>query len=607
MMTNKWWLPIRLGIPLAVLAGLAVCWPMRDDLLFLNYYHLYYTAGKLIAGSIDRATALIVPTLLLFLFLGMLFRRFRWPARVAMIIAVVALYAAIAHLTHFDAPALQAIDQMSSSIPTSSLAVGLLGGCGFLFLLVLASRAIWRARVFRAMQRPVRGTVMVSGLLLSLVFLFINLALGVLYLRNAIGLHRQPNVIYIMVDTLRADHLGCYGYRRNTSPNIDHFAGEGTLFSRTISQAPFTPWSVYSFMSSHYPDIPSVTQKSVPHYFRYPLLTDYLRERGYTTHAVISNDMVKMVTHFPESFDRYDDAMAADMEGSSSPGVTTAALRELDAMRTGKHFLFLLYFDPHLPYIKHPGFNFDQETGKPRPRQLTLAVNHTAACPELTRHAADLTNGYDGEIAFTDQYVGKLIDALKTRGLYDHSLIVFLSDHGEELMEHGHSGHMTTLYEEVLSVPLIIKFPQQRQGTVVGGTFQLLDLAPSVLGVLNAGNPAYLLSGRDMQVRSLQTVPNRAIHSSTMNDARSVRDNDYSFIHPSLREQDELYRLRDDPWEQHNLRTRQPRLTQQWRRTLAARYLLSPLRGLLRPYPAMEQNPTNAVPLEKLRSLGYAQ
>jgi len=604
MMMNKWWLPIRLGIPLAVLTGLACCWPIRADLLFYNYYHLYFTAGKLVVGSIDRATAFIVPTLLLFLFIGLLFRRFRWPARIAMIVAVVALYAAIAHLGRYDAPALQALDNLSSTMPTSSLIVGLLGGCGLLFLLVLALRAIWRVR---ALQRSVRGVGMASGMLLSLVFLFVNLATGMLYLRNVIGLHRQPNVIYIMVDTLRADHMGCYGYRRNTSPNIDSFAGESTLFSRTISQAPFTPWSVYSFMSSHYPDIPSVTQKSVPHYFQYPLLTDYLRERGYTTHAVISNDMVKMVTRFPESFDRYDDAMAADMEGSSSPGVTAAALRELDTMRTGKHFLFLLYFDPHLPYIKHPGFTFDQETGKPRPRQLSQAVNHTAVCPEFTRRATDLTNGYDGEIAFTDQYVGKLIDALKARGLYDHSLIVFLSDHGEELMEHGHSGHMNTLYEEVLSVPLIIKFPQQRQGTVVGGTFQLLDLAPSVLGILDAGNPAYLLSGRDMQVHNLQTVPNRAINSSTINDARSVRDNDYSFIHPSLREPEELYRLRDDPWEQHNMRTRLPRLTQQWRRTLAARYLQSPLRGLLRPYPAMEQNPANAVPLDKLRSLGYAQ
>lgn len=608
MLTNKWWLSVWVGIPLAVLVGMALCWPLRSDLFYLNYYHLYYTAGVIVTGKFDRAAACIVPGLLLLLLLGTLLRQLRRPARIVVLLAAVACCTAIIHLLRYDVPAWQAIYGAASALSRhSNLPFILPGAIGGLFILVLLLRALTRIRRFHAASHPLRRALMPASLLLILVFLFVNLGTGALYLRNVMALRHRPNIIYIMVDTLRADHLGCYGYRRNTSPNIDRFASESTLFSQTLAQAPFTPWSVFSFMSSHYPDIPSVEINNKAYYYRYPLLADYLREQGYDTSAITSNDMVKMISQFRAGFTTYDDSTAVAMEGSTSPQVTDAALNQLDRLRARKTFLFLLYFDPHEPYIAHPGFSFAHDRGGLPPRALSLAANHTASSPPGTREAVDVVNAYDGEIAFTDAEIGRLLDALKARGLYDDALIVFLSDHGEELMEHGHTGHMYTLYNEVLNVPLIVKMPGQRQGTVTGGAFQLLDLAPSVLGMLGSGNPAYLMSGKDMHLQSLRNCPDRPIYGSTINQASCVRDSRNSFIHNSFQRPEEFFRLTGDPWEQHDLAKRQPRDAAAWRSVLQARDAQAPLRGCLQAVPAVDEKPTDKIPVDKLRSLGYLQ
>jgi arylsulfatase A-like enzyme len=283
-----------------------------------------------------------------------------------------------------------------------------------------------------------------------------------------------PLVVVYLVDTLRADHLGLYGYRRDTAPELGRFAQDAVVFDTAIASSSWTKPSVASLFTSQ----PAAEHRCVQFYTpldpSFVTLAERMREAGYATGAVVAN---RLVQARDGRFDQGFAYFASPPEPQRAADVVDDALRFLDSRRGLPTFLYLHAMDPHSPYAPPPPF--DRRYGAPPTRA------RPAAEPSDYRTPADLARivaQYDGEVAYGDQEFGRFLRALQSRGLYDRALIVFLSDHGEEFLDHGDWVHGHTLYDELVRVPLVVKYPGGfHAGRRVAGQVQLLDVMPTIL------------------------------------------------------------------------------------------------------------------------------
>jgi arylsulfatase A-like enzyme len=308
----------------------------------------------------------------------------------------------------------------------------------------------------------------------------------------ACGGHRQPpNVLIIAVDSLRPDHLGCYGYGRPTSPEIDALAGRGVLLERVISQASWTTPSFGTVLTGLYPSqhgALTITNMLAP---AVPTLATILKAQGYATCGIVNAPALGKGYGFDRGFDLYD---VAEPETRDAGATTGDALAWIDRNKAGPFFLFLHYFDVHLPYAPPAPFDrvfdqtysgsmgsrFDPETYAPTREDLLAMMGRWPAAE--WDHVVSL---YDGEIAFTDRAMGALLNGLRERGLLENTLLVLLSDHGQEFFEHGAYGHGHSLYGEVLAVPLVFSLPGRiPEGRRVREQARLLDVMPTILDIL---------------------------------------------------------------------------------------------------------------------------
>ncbi len=290
--------------------------------------------------------------------------------------------------------------------------------------------------------------------------------------------NRRPNIVIIAIDTLRADHLGCYGYSRRTSPNIDRLASDGVVFENCYSVA---SWTLPAFMSMFTGLMPAAhgctrVDSRLPQPI--PTLAARLRDSGYYCAAVVSGPFLSGKHGFSRGFDTYDDytvllgAGLSPAEDDARPGldppseavtgasVTREAKLLLDlAKRSGKpFFIFVHYFDPHVSYIPPQpyGSRFDpgyegtiDGTGVPTRRYD----------PPPKRDLEHLIALYDGEIAYTDRQVGDLLDRLEEVCEPSNTLTILVSDHGEAFGEHGMLLHGNSAYREEVFVPMIWRWP----------------------------------------------------------------------------------------------------------------------------------------------------
>ena len=289
----------------------------------------------------------------------------------------------------------------------------------------------------------------------------------------------RPNVIVYLVDTLRADHLGVYGYDRDTSPVLDRWARGSTVFDNTYAPSSWTKPSMVTLFSG----LDAVSHGAEDRLDIIPadvlLLAERLQALGYSTFGAVTNPNVLPHWGFDRGFDIYRDLDSAG-NGTPASRVTEFVEEHLDQLAHSQpFFLYLHVIDPHFPYQPPPPF----DTRFPRSRTFP----------------ANMSIGrYDGEIAFVDAQFGRIVDLLEQRGLNDRSMTIFTSDHGEELWEHGRLGHGSTLYEEVMRVPLLIRFPKGRfAGIRVAARASLADVYPTVLRVLGE-LPGEGLDGRDL-------------------------------------------------------------------------------------------------------------
>jgi arylsulfatase A-like enzyme/Flp pilus assembly protein TadD len=396
----------------------------------------------------------------------------------------------------------------------------------------------------------------------------------------------SPNVVVITVDTLRADHLGCYGYKQIQTPNIDALAADGTRFARAYTAVPVTLPSHTVIFTGTYPMLSGMHDFAANELGpTQPTLASLLKEHGYVTGAVIGSAVLDSRFGLNRGFDFYYDhfdfnrLQESNLEEMERPGnlVADVTLDWLSKNYQKKFFLWMHLYDPHFPY--RPPAPFAAEY-KDRP--------------------------YDGEIAFADAQVGRLVRFLKSRGLYANTLIVLAGDHGESLGEHGERTHGFFIYNATLHVPLIIHLPGARAPKTVTGLANLADLMPTVLQELKVEIPPQVQGRSLLPMKPQAENESRGLYAETFlprlhfnwSELRGVETENYHFIDAP---KPELYDLSKDPGETQNLFAGKKAVAEEMQVRLAT---------LIHQYSAgqelAEKTGLDPALMERLKSLGYA-
>lgn len=416
-----------------------------------------------------------------------------------------------------------------------------------------------------------------AGLVLLLTIVIISV-----YLISCTGSSNLPkkNVILIVIDTLRADRLGCYGNPAGITPEIDSFAQDAFLFENAFSHAPWTLPSVASLLSSTYPaqhgaggslgSFKTLREDAVT-------LAELFQRAGFVTGAIINVFFLSEKFGMTQGFETIDAWLPHSNRDIRRAGPTTkAALRWLDQHKSKPFFLLVHYFDPHLVY--DPPQPFRRRFADPQDQNTTdyifgtiqdiTELRRNQTCPSADE-VARLEKLYDGEIAYTDSEVGKLIKGIFQRGLDKNTVIVITADHGEEFLEHGGFEHGHTLYDELLHVPLIIRDPDtiksfnetKAKPTRVPATVRLIDIAPTLCEFAGiAKDPAFigqslipLLQGSQQADRAVLSQGNMWGPSGT-----AWRKDGFKIILQSSSPKVQLFDIRTDPAEKENLADKEP-------------------------------------------------
>ena len=335
------------------------------------------------------------------------------------------------------------------------------------------------------------------------------------------------DVFLLVVDTLRADHLGIYGYGRETSPSLDAFAASATVFADVFAPASWTLPSVGSVLTGTYPSLHGLrasegARELVSMRSGVVTLAEAFREHGYRTAAVVANPwMTVRGPGLDRGFEEYhhDTSLRAD-------GVHEVAERILDREDPRPLFLYLHYMDVHGPYTQEsPG---GQDLGPIGVSEWRFLKEEESSRIPLylrlprVRRLGEYVDAYDRGIRSWDDAFGRLVDRLRKSGRLDNTLISLVSDHGEEFLEHGGWNHGETLYQEQLFVPWILRLPGVPGGRVTEPVVSLIDIAPTLLSAAGLARPA-TMNGRDVLDAGMPLAP-RALFSETEARLEGIAD-----------------------------------------------------------------------------------
>ncbi len=432
------------------------------------------------------------------------------------------------------------------------------------------------------MSRKLQKKQLFSWLLCGLVLVIVVAA--VWFFRSATVSSKDiHHVLLISIDTCRADYLSCYGYHRQTTPNIDKLADHAVLFENVISPVPITLPSHSSMLTGTIPAYHGVHNNS-----DYKLgesnvtLAEILTERGYATGAIISAYVLDSQYGLDQGFETYNDRFEQPVKNllyfSERRGAETSrfAVEWLEKHKDKKAFLFLHYFDPHIKYTP------------PEPFASEFADNL-----------------YAGEIAYTDHCIGQVLEKLKELGLYDSTLIIVTGDHGEMLGEHGEDDHTYFIYQSAIKVPLIFKLPGRTQPQKIKHLVGLIDIMPTVCSLLGIEAPAHV-QGKDLSPYFGQNQPsaqNRYLYCESLTPTRygaaallGLVTDRWKYIQTT---RPELYDIVEDAGETKNLLDEQP---------VRARILQDHLKQILEQ--TVRKDTSTKVDLDeqaikRLQSLGY--
>jgi arylsulfatase A-like enzyme len=287
-----------------------------------------------------------------------------------------------------------------------------------------------------------------------------------------------------MVDALRQDHLGLYGYKRNTSPNIDNFAQSAIVFENAITQSSWTAPAIVSLFTSKYPE--EVTRSKLIKSIRgTPTFAQWLLAYNYQTAAFIANPLLIPFFGFNLGFESYN--LIKWKNCSEIVDLTLEWIQSRDKQKP--FYLYLHFMDVHAPYNPPPLYKKKFTTNYNGPVNGAIGDYKKLMFEKKDLHLSkedvnQLIALYDAEIAYFDSQFERLISGLKELGVLKNSIIVITSDHGDELMDHGGLGHGHTLFDELILIPLIIRNAGIGKKIHYDGLFELIDLAPTLMGML---------------------------------------------------------------------------------------------------------------------------
>lgn len=326
------------------------------------------------------------------------------------------------------------------------------------------------------------------------------------------GGHR-PDIYLIVVDSLRADRLGCYGHEQAQTPALDALALDSLLFRRCLSAAPWTSASVAAMLTGQFPSTLGIRDRPVRFDPGYPTLPGTLHEHGYRTSGIVSVDMLSKELGFAAGFDSYDDANYTGREGLTAARVMGKAKRLVAAADDTPTFALLHVFDPHYNYIHHEGWAAGSDYRGPvrSNHEIVELWGMLDRLDDADRNF--LSACYDSEVAYTDRHIGAFLDELHAAGRYDDALIIVTGDHGEEFFERGWLGHSISVHREQIHVPLLVKMPGNRHADIATAV-SLLDIFPSLLQATGIEPPAGL-EGSAHDWSSKDGVLKRPVFSET--------------------------------------------------------------------------------------------
>ncbi|HSR67746.1 MAG TPA: sulfatase [Acidobacteriota bacterium] len=374
----------------------------------------------------------------------------------------------------------------------------------------------------------------------------------------------RPNLLVVTFDTTRADRLQPYGFEGARTPTIDRLAREGVLFEHCNSQSPQTLPSHSSIFTGQYTITHNVRSNGQKLEEDAITLAEILTVEGYQTGAVVATAALMETFNLDQGFATYDDdfedpALTKAFKGFfrffSRGKVNMTTTRPANRVsRLGRNwlnkaakkkrpfFLWLHFFDPHSPYVYYPDFDRPSVQREDGPEN----------------EHGELEENYINEIEFADYYLGKVIDHMETLGLLDNTLVVFTADHGESLGEHDYQGHRQEVYEHIIQVPLIMRFPSSLPaGTRLETPAMLIDIAPTVLKLLGVPYPDNAFPGADLmaldprQPRERFALAVKLFTKSPIRTAMYYGEHKYVlFDDPEL---NQLFAFRSDHDELHNL------------------------------------------------------
>jgi len=449
---------------------------------------------------------------------------------------------------------------------------------------------------------------------------FFFLAAGLIQLacQNEKNDTNQANIVLISLDTLRADHLGCYGYFRDTSPNIDAFAEESIFFERCIVPMATTLPSHAAILTGTYPLENGVIYNTVHGGSRFvttPTLRSFAElcaEDGYSTAAFISAAALKKGTGIEIGFQVFDECAGPERRAAAT---TNAALNWLNKLDRTPYFLWVHYYDPHFPFspprpyqklfTSDPGLEAFIKERKVAPTGLRPLV-------EVRDRARQSINAYDGEIRYLDDQLARLLNRLKELPNWDRTVVLLVGDHGEGLCQHNETAHGGT-WNEQLHAPMMLRVPGQPPRRVAS-VVSCVDALPTMLGLIDLPGLDPLLkqaSGRDLLHGQFQAAPVLSQDTGRLIDEPGYRytltsDRWKYFLLTNETAGDRLYDLQNDPFELHDQSQEKPELVQGLKRSLLELIQQQQKRRgvLLGDADTIPENIDPALQ-EQLRALGY--
>jgi len=438
---------------------------------------------------------------------------------------------------------------------------------------------------------------------------------------------QKPNVILIVIDTVRKDHLSCYGYNRQTMPRIDDFAKDAVRFDDAIAASPWTLPSIASILTGLYPHNhqagyagkdPKTNQEGLTYLSQGAItLTEVLFQNQYQTVGIFQSPFMDPGLGLNRGFEVYNWEPGDNMQTRSASEVSDLAMEWLDKTRNKSQpfFLVLHYFDPHLAYAPPPDLALPftlkyQGKMKPpfNPSEPELEKIQKGQIKFSKEDQSFIEGLYNGELNYVDFAIGRFFDYLKFANLYDQSLIILTSDHGEEFWDHNSFEHGHSLYQELLQVPLIVRLPGgENKGLVIKERVSQVDIAGSVLACLRIEsllrpNGKSFISMPGAVVKPMASRAIIAELNRIGDPLQALYRNEYKLILNRTTAKIQVYNLAVDPQEKNNLFGKKeafpPEMVDQFKGVAAG---IAKQESEKKPLPAKLDPNT----IQKLKALGY--